>query len=146
MDSLPIEVMEIKDRETSLYLHLLFALKEKNLMYISAVFISSILDLLRFLEDNYKKLIKDIRTGSINYSVKIDSKVKENCIRCNYITNIFSIGIYANHSFSCSIGRWVNRNIISIVIHLIIINWEICTCYCSYINKFWPNSFTYSLK
>lgn len=73
----PIEVMEIKDRETSLYLHLLFALKDKNLMYISAVFISSILDLLRFLEDNYKKLIKDIKTSSINYSVNIDSKVKE---------------------------------------------------------------------
>lgn len=97
----PIEVMEIKDRETSLYLHLLFALKEKNLMYISAVFISSILDLLRFLEDNYKKLIKDIRTGSINYSVKIDSKVKEklnkllkpDAARADFLEKEFSKGL-----------------------------------------------------
>ena len=97
----PIEVMEIKDRESSLYLHLLFALKEKNLMYISAVFVSTILDLLRFLEENYKKLIKDIKTGSINPSINIDSKVrkklksllKPDAARADFLEIEFSKGI-----------------------------------------------------
>ena len=46
----PLEIMYIEDKSTSLYLHLLFALKEKKLMYIAGVFISNILDLLRELE------------------------------------------------------------------------------------------------
>ena len=40
----PIEVMELEDKNTAFYLHVLFALKEKDLMYIGGLFISSILD------------------------------------------------------------------------------------------------------
>lgn len=97
----PIEVMEIKNREASIYLHLLFALKEKNLMYISSVFISSVLDILRFLEENHKKLIKDIKTGSINSSIKIDSKTKSklkkmlkpDASRADFLEKEFSKGL-----------------------------------------------------
>ena len=42
----PYEVMKIKDKNTALYLHLLFALEDKNLTYISGVFISNVLDAL----------------------------------------------------------------------------------------------------
>ena len=73
----PIEVMEIQDKETAQYLHLLFALKEKKLLYISSVFISNILDILRCLEENYESLIKDIRKGSIKYSLNIDDKTRK---------------------------------------------------------------------
>lgn len=73
----PIEVMEIKDKEASQYLHLLFALKERKLMYISAVFISNILDILRYLMENYRLLIKDIRCGSINNNLKIDNTTQK---------------------------------------------------------------------
>lgn len=73
----PIEVMEIKDKEVALYLHLLFALEERNLLYISGVFISNILDLFRTLEKNYELLIRDIRKGSINRKLNIDEEKRK---------------------------------------------------------------------
>jgi GH3 auxin-responsive promoter len=72
----PIEVMKIKDKEAAIYLHLLFALEESRLMYISGVFISNILDFFRVLEDNYQSLVKDIRKGSISNKINIDEKTR----------------------------------------------------------------------
>lgn len=73
----PIEVMEIEDKETAQYLHLLFALKEKKLMYISSVFISNILDILRCLEENYDLLVKDIKKGTLNHNLNIDENIRK---------------------------------------------------------------------
>lgn len=73
----PIEVMEIKDKDSANYLHLLFALKEKNLAYISAAFISNILDLFRILEDNYNDLVNDIKKGRINKKINLDEEVRK---------------------------------------------------------------------
>ena len=73
----PFEVMGIKDKEVALYLHVLFGLKEKKLLFVSGVFISSILDLLRVMEKNSDKLINDIRKGKINRSLKIDEKTRK---------------------------------------------------------------------
>lgn len=73
----PIEVMEIKDKDSANYLHLLFALNERNLSNISAAFISNILDLFRILEDNYKDLIADIRKGRINRKIKLDEETRK---------------------------------------------------------------------
>lgn len=73
----PIEVMEIKDKDSANYLHLLFALKEKNLAYISAAFISNILDLFRILEDNYNDLVNDIKKGRINKKINLDEEIRK---------------------------------------------------------------------
>ena len=73
----PIEVMEIQDKEKALYLHLLFALNESNLLYISGVFISNVVDLFRTLEKNYKNLIMDIRKGTISKALNIDEAKRE---------------------------------------------------------------------
>lgn len=75
----PLEVMYIKDKETAFYIHLLFALNEPNLMHISAVFISSILDLFRTLESRHEELVKDIRTGKIpqNRKLNIDEETRK---------------------------------------------------------------------
>lgn len=73
----PIEVMEIKDKDSANYLHLLFALRERNLAYISAAFISNILDLFRILEDNYKDLIGDIKKGRINNNINLDENTRK---------------------------------------------------------------------
>lgn len=74
----PIEVMKIKDKEAALYLHLLFALKEVNLLYISGIFISNVLDLFRVLESKYEDLVKDIRRGRINNNINIDENTRRN--------------------------------------------------------------------
>ena len=72
----PYEVMEIKDKEAQMYLHLLFALKEKKLAYITSVFVSNVLDILRFLEDKHELLINDIRKGRINRKVNISDEIR----------------------------------------------------------------------
>ncbi len=74
----PIEIMYIKDKTTSLYLHLLFALKEKKLMYIGGVFISNILDLLRELKKNSQDLMEDIKKGRVNKKLDIDKETRKN--------------------------------------------------------------------
>ena len=73
----PYEVMEVKDKEAQMYLHLLFALKERKLSYITSVFISNVLDLLRFLEEKIDLLVMDIRKGRINKSLNIDDITRE---------------------------------------------------------------------
>lgn len=73
----PIEVMEIENKETALYLHLLFALKERSLLYISGVFISNIVDLFRILEMNGDNLVKDIKRGRINRNLEISEECRK---------------------------------------------------------------------
>ena len=77
----PPEIMELYDRDNSLYLHLLFGLKEKKLMYISGVFISSVLDMFRFLEEHWRDLVEDIRRGKISTPHKLDDKIRERLMK-----------------------------------------------------------------
>eukprot|EP00918_Siedleckia_nematoides_P023970 GHVU01051700.1.p1 GENE.GHVU01051700.1~~GHVU01051700.1.p1 ORF type:complete len:337 (+),score=37.43 GHVU01051700.1:273-1283(+) len=69
----PPEVMDIKDKEDSMYLHLLFALRESELMYIGGTFISSVLDFFRILENRWSELVKDIEKGEIGENIRLDS-------------------------------------------------------------------------
>lgn len=73
----PVEVMEIEDKDIAFYLHVLFALKERNLMYIGGMFISSILDFFRFIEKNSPMLINDLTTGKINESLRLSPKIRK---------------------------------------------------------------------
>ena len=73
----PYEVMGVKDKEVALYLHVLFGLREKKLLYISGVFISSILDLLRIMEKNSDSLVKDIRIGRLSRALNIDEETRK---------------------------------------------------------------------
>lgn len=73
----PYEVMKIKDKEVSLYLHVLFGLIEKKLLYISGIFISNILDLLRVMEKNSDMLVKDIRKGRVSKALNIDEETRK---------------------------------------------------------------------
>ncbi|WP_160673181.1 GH3 auxin-responsive promoter family protein [Clostridium sp. C8-1-8] len=96
----PIEVMKIKDKKVSFYLHLLFALKEVTLSYISGVFISNVLDLLRILENNWQDLVRDIRKGRINNNLDIDDTTRQrlnkllspNATRADYLEQEFKKG------------------------------------------------------
>ncbi|MDC4238788.1 GH3 auxin-responsive promoter family protein [Clostridium tertium] len=73
----PYEVMKIKDKEVSLYLHVLFGLIEKKLLYISGIFISNILDLLRVMEKSSDMLVKDIRKGRVSQTLNIDEETRK---------------------------------------------------------------------
>ena len=73
----PYEIMKIKDKNSALYLHLLFALKDKNLTYISGIFISNVLDALRMLENNAELLVRDIRKGRIDRNLNINEETRK---------------------------------------------------------------------
>lgn len=77
----PAEVMELNDRDNFLYLNILFALRERRLMYISGVFISSVLDMFRFLEDNWRSLTEDIRRGKISSPNRLDDKLRHKLLK-----------------------------------------------------------------
>lgn len=72
----PKEVMEMDDKNAAFYLHVLFALKEKSLMYIGSMFISSILDFFRFIEKNHDQLVCDLKNGSITDKINIDLQIR----------------------------------------------------------------------
>lgn len=97
----PYDVMKIEDKSSALYLHLLFALEDKKLTYISSVFISNVLDAMRVLEEKSKFLIRDIRRGSINRNlnitedqrIRINKYLRPNASRADEIEEEFSKGI-----------------------------------------------------
>lgn len=72
----PIEVLEISEQQVANYLHLLFALKEKDLSYIASPFPSNIVQMFGVMEENWRELIKDIAEGTISGQLKLDPKTK----------------------------------------------------------------------
>lgn len=77
----PVEVMNMGKNAETLYLHILFALNESSLAYLSATFISSILDFFRYLEIHWRELVDDIRKGSINRRIQMDSGLRKRLLR-----------------------------------------------------------------
>ncbi|MBU5228398.1 GH3 auxin-responsive promoter family protein [Clostridium senegalense] len=80
----PIEVMSMNDKESALYLHILFALRDENLSYISGIFISSILDFFRTMEKQWKNLVYDISHGTLNENLKIEPEFRKVLLEKNY--------------------------------------------------------------
>lgn len=58
--------------EDALYLHLLFALHDRSIQYISAPFASAVLDLFRGLERHRDSLLADLRRGKIADFIALD--------------------------------------------------------------------------
>jgi hypothetical protein len=77
----PVEVMSMGKNVETLYLHLLFALRESSLTYLSGIFISSILDLFRYLEVHWRELVEDIKRGSINRRIEMDPALRKNLLK-----------------------------------------------------------------
>ena len=60
------------------YLHTRFAIEEPDIRDISVVFITKLLDVMRYIESNWQMLVHDIETGTIDPSVQLPSDVREN--------------------------------------------------------------------
>ncbi len=58
------------------YLHTRFALEEPDIRDISVVFITRLLDTMRYIEDNWQMLVRDIETGTIDDSVQLPDNVR----------------------------------------------------------------------
>lgn len=72
----PPEILQLADQRSALYLHLLFALQEKDLAYINAPFPSPILQLFRLLEEEWPSLVSDLAEGSISKQLDLEPEVR----------------------------------------------------------------------
>lgn len=58
------------------YLHLRFAAAEKDLSFITCTFISSVFSMMKYLEKNWQIITDDIEYGTINNSINIPEKIR----------------------------------------------------------------------
>ena len=68
----PLTVLQIADQPTANYLHLLFALQERNLAYIGAPFPSAIVQLFAVLEEKGLELVRDVEQGRISETLPLE--------------------------------------------------------------------------
>ena len=73
----PDEATFPKPDTNTRYLHARFALMDKGTSSIGTSFFSFVAELLRYIEHNWKILVNDIETGTIDPSIKMSDEVRE---------------------------------------------------------------------
>ncbi|KAJ8038529.1 Indole-3-acetic acid-amido synthetase GH3.3 [Holothuria leucospilota] len=84
--SSPPDSFMIEKVHEATYVHLLFGLRDRNVGCIYATFSSLLLEVLNFLQINWKKLVEDISCGTLDPKLELDP-----CIRRN-LTNALGSG------------------------------------------------------
>ena len=74
---IPKEVIGFEKDVDMKYINARFALEEENVICINAVFMSALVDLLKYIEDNIEVLLKDIETGTIDTSIKMPENIRK---------------------------------------------------------------------
>ncbi len=77
----PPEVLQVSNQQDANYLHLLFALAERDLMYICSPFSSIVADLFQLLEQAWPQLVDNLASGRIDIKGGLDVAVKESLER-----------------------------------------------------------------
>ncbi len=72
----PPEALKVSNQWDANYLHLLFALRERDLMYICSPFSSAVVDLFRLLEREWPQLVHDLANGQVSNVEGIDLKTR----------------------------------------------------------------------
>ena len=73
----PKEIVFPKEIMDSKYLHLRFALMERDLSYIVSAFMTGVSDLMKYLELNWETLVRDIEHGTIDPETRISDDVRK---------------------------------------------------------------------
>jgi len=78
LNCLPKQLLDYDEEEVDMrYLKARFALQNRELVYMSSVFMSTLTDLMRYINKYHEFLIQDIETGKINNIAKIPEEIKE---------------------------------------------------------------------
>ena len=77
----PVEAMVPAPGTDTKYLHIRFALMEKNLTGIVTGFYNMLAHLFQYLADNYEMLIDDIEKGTIHPGVKMSEEVRQSVLK-----------------------------------------------------------------
>ena len=75
--TLPDEAMTISDQEASTYVGLLFGLRDELVERLDGSFASSMFTTLKFLEENWRRLVQDIRMGKLDERVNVTLEIRE---------------------------------------------------------------------
>ena len=94
---LPKEVIGFEKDVDMKYINARFGLEEENVICINSVFLSTLTDLLKYIEDHKEMILKDIEKGTIDESIKIpenirkriQKRLKPNKKRAEELKNIF---------------------------------------------------------
>lgn len=92
-------VFSVAETDTR-YLHARFLLEEPDVREMTSVFMSVLLDLMRYIEDNWEMLVRDIEQGTIDPSIamgdevraSVSAKVRPNPARAAELRAIFEAG------------------------------------------------------
>lgn len=79
--SSPDEALFPEPNTNTRYLHARFALMDENLVGSLASFYSFFLELMRYIESNWKMLTDDIESGTIDMSVKLSAQARESLMQ-----------------------------------------------------------------
>ena len=74
---IPKEVIGFEKDINMRYINARFGLEEENVICINSVFLSTLIDLLKYIEDNKEMLLKDIENGTIDKSIKIPEHIRK---------------------------------------------------------------------
>ena len=77
----PYEATNPAPQSDSKYLHVRFAMMDKNITGIITGFYSQISQIFQYIAGNYKMLIHDIATGTIDPSIDLPEEVRESILR-----------------------------------------------------------------
>ena len=96
----PDEAVFTKPGTDTRYLHARFAIEERDIRDISSVFITGVLDLMRYVEDDWELLVRDIERGTIDASTQmpadvragLEARIKPNPERAAELRAIFERG------------------------------------------------------
>ena len=79
---LPKEINGYGDDIDMKYIKARYSLQDPDLIFLMAIFMSNLCDLMKYIFDNYQMLINDIRTGTIDESInlppKLENELKKN--------------------------------------------------------------------
>ncbi|WP_409199493.1 GH3 auxin-responsive promoter family protein [Methanobrevibacter sp. DSM 116169] len=73
----PYESFFSSQKTNKRYLHARYALMNKDMSIVQATFFNLYLDVLRYIENNWELLVKDIGTGTIDESIRLTDEEKE---------------------------------------------------------------------
>lgn len=96
----PDEAVFTKPGTDTRYLHARFAIEERDIRDITSVFVTGVLDLMRYIEDNWELLVRDIEQGTIDPSIQLpvdvraalEARIKPNPERAAELRAIFERG------------------------------------------------------
>ncbi len=76
LTAVPIEVIFPQGNMNLKYLRLLYGLKEAKLVSMDSPFMTALVDLMHYMENNWEMLVKDIEAGTIDPSVSMPEEVR----------------------------------------------------------------------